>query len=389
MWPYKTFRTVLLLSPIVFSISLALDVYMPVIPEMIDVLKTSKSMIQLTLSAFFLVTGFGQLILGPLSDQYGRYTVLLISAILFTLASLLCALSHTVEELIFYRFIQGIGSCGQSVTAFAIVRDSFHGRTSAVIYSFLNAGVSFSPIAGPIIGIFLASIFPWNAIFFFLSFLGLVNIILIILFYKESLPLKKRRCFDKHVFSRYYSVVFNLRFWSYTIPAVAGMSTFFTVFSVTPYIMQALNEPRSQIGIFFGLAGIAFLGGSIVSGYIIKKVGIFFTIIIGSISIFLSGFTIIVIYLFKGLSLWGFFIPSTLGTFGCALTAGSGASGAMEPFGDYPGVASAMFGALEIGGSAIIGSIGVSLCSSPMSVGVSSLVCSSIGLLLLKINGRS
>ena len=69
MWPYKTFRTVLLLSPIVFSISLALDVYMPVIPEMIDVLKTSKSMIQLTLSAFFLVTGFGQLILGTLSED--------------------------------------------------------------------------------------------------------------------------------------------------------------------------------------------------------------------------------------------------------------------------------------------------------------------------------
>ncbi len=357
MWPYRPITTVFLLAPVVFSFALALDVYMPVIPEMRAILHTSKEMVQLTLSLFFLVTGFGQLLLGPLSDAMGRYKVLIGSILLFFIGSLLCATVNHVGLLIFYRIIQGVGACGMSVTAFAIVRDAYHGKTSAMIYSFLNAMISISPIIGPIIGVILAAFFPWHAIFYFLAILGAFTMLLMLVFAKDSLPVSNRKPFNWGVFSRYFSICRSLTFWAYTVPAIAGVSAFFTLFSMTPYIIETLGQPRSKIGFFFGLAGAAFMVGSLIAGSVVHKLGTFKTSLIGSILIFFSGVLLVVIHLIFGLSLWGFFAPCMFATFGCALTAGSGASGAMEPFGAFPGAASAMFGALQLGGSAVIGSV--------------------------------
>ncbi len=356
-WPYSPLITVFLLAPVVFSFALALDTYMPVIPEMKAILNTSQEMVQLTLSLFFLVTGFGQLILGPLSDQFGRYKILFISVSLFFIGSLLCALSNHIGWLIAFRIIQGFGACGMSVSAFAIVRDAFSGKKSAMIYSFLNAMISISPILGPIIGVLLTAYFPWHAVFYFLAGLGAFTLILTILFIKESAHPNNRKPFNFSLFGRYLSICKSLTFWAYTLPAIAGVSAFFTLFSMTPYIIQTLEEPRSQIGIFFGLAGGAFLIGSLISGAVVHKLGVLKTSILGSILILSSGILLIIIYQLFGLSLWGFFGPSMLATFGCALTAGSGASGALEPFGAYPGAASAMFGALELGGSSVVGSV--------------------------------
>ncbi|WP_119343453.1 multidrug effflux MFS transporter [Facilibium subflavum] len=359
MWPYRPITTIFLLAPMVFSFALALDVYMPVIPQMRDILHTSQGMVQLTLSLFFLVSGFGQLVVGPLSDQIGRYKVVICSVILFVISSVLCANVNHVIPLIIYRILQGIGACGMFVSAFAIVRDAFHGKTSAMIYSFFNSMISISPILGPIIGVGLAAIFPWHAIFYFLAILGSITLILMLVFTKESLPPEKRKKFDFKIFGRYFSICKSLTFWSYTLPAVSGVSAFFTLFSMTPYIIKTLGEPRSQISFFFGMAGAAFLLGSIVSGSIVHKLGVLRTSLSGVYLILASGVLLIAIHLLSGLSLWGFFGPSMLATFGCALTAGSGASGALEPFGDFPGAASAMFGALEMGGSAVIGSVAI------------------------------
>ena len=150
-----------------------------------EILNTSQEMVQLTLFLFFLVTGFGQLILGPLSDQFGRFKVLLASVILFLISSFLCAMVTHVGWLIAYRIVQGLGACGMSVSAFAIVRDAFHGRNSAMVYSFLNAMISVSPILGPIIGVVLASFFPWHSVFYFLSGLAAITLVLVVFLLKK------------------------------------------------------------------------------------------------------------------------------------------------------------------------------------------------------------
>ena len=386
MWPYKPLTTVILLAPMVFTFALAMDIYMPAIAEIKALFHASQSAIQLTLSLFLLITGFGQLILGPLSDYTGRYKMLLLASVIFLLGSLLCSTANTVYALIIYRIIQSVGACGMSVTTFAIVRDAFHGRTTAMIYSFLNALLSVSPILGPLIGIWIISFFPWYAVFYFLSILGVLNCLLILCFVKESLRKENREIVNLGIFKHYASICTSLTFWAYTLPCITGVSAFFTLFSMTPYIIQTLHQPIHQIGIFFGLAGASFLVGSLISGIIVHRLGIYKTTLSGVILIFIAGIILLSLYHFYGLSLWRFFGPSMIATFGCALTMGSGASGAMEPFGDFVGAASAMFGALQLGGAAVIGSI-VTLfpmnTSIPLGIEMITMALISFSLLML------
>ena len=384
MWKYSPLKTILILGPMVFSFALAMDVYMPVLPEMQQSLHTTQQMVQITLSLFLIVTGVGQLILGPLSDQIGRFKVILFSSILFLLGSILCAVSTTIEFLIFSRVVQAIGCCGLSVCAFAIIRDAFSGKTSSMIYSLINAIISISPIVGPLIGVQMAVRFEWNSAFILLSIMAFMVFLVVLFLVKESLPIERRKKVSWSVFARYLQVAKSLQFWAYSLTAVSGMSAFFILFSMTPYIITHLGFPISKIYVMFGSAGVAFLLGSLFAGVIVNALGVHKTAILGVICVFLAGSLSLGIYLIYGLSLWGFFAPCFFATFGCALVVGTGASGAMEPFYEMAGVAAALFGTMEFALSGIIGSIAMLFpATSSLPIAIAMLVMSSLSFVLL------
>ncbi len=386
LWKYSPLKTVFILGPMVFAFALAMDVYMPVLPDMKESLGTTQSMVQMTLSIFLIVTGVGQLLLGPLSDQLGRFKILLASVITFFVGSVLCAFSTNIEFLIFSRVIQALGCCGMSVTAFAVVRDAFSGKQSSMVYSFINAIISVSPILGPLIGVMLTTYFSWQSAFVFLALLALVSVVITLVFVKESLPVDRRKPISMSVFSRYGLVLKSLQFWAYSLTAVAGMSAFFILFSMTPYIISYLDYPITKIYQMFGLAGVAFLIGSIFAGVIVNVMGVFRTALFGVLCVLLAGILSLVIYSIYGLTLWGFFAPCFFATFGCALTAGSGASGSMEPFYEMAGVASAMFGTMEFALSGVIGSVAMIFpATSNLPIAIAMITVSSLAIVLLII----
>lgn len=380
MWKYSPLKTVLILGPMVFAFALAMDVYMPVLPEMRTALDTTQQMVQATLSLFLVVTGVGQLFLGPLSDQLGRFKVVLLSSLLFVIGSVLCALSTSIEFLIFSRVIQALGCCGLSVCAFAIIRDAFSGKTSSMIYSFINAIISVSPIIGPLIGVELATHFKWESAFIFLTGLAIISFLIVVIFVKESLPVERRKKMSWDVFARYLYVAKSLQFWAYSLTAVSGMASFFILFSMTPYIINYLGYPISEIYVVFGSAGVAFLLGSLLSGAIVNKLGVYNTALFGVGCVLLAGILSLVLYMIYGLTLWGFFAPCFFATFGAAFTTGTGASGSLEPFFEIAGVAAALFGTMEFAISGVIGSIAMlfpATTSLPIAVTmiVMSIIC--------------
>ncbi|AIT09532.1 major facilitator transporter [Candidatus Francisella endociliophora] len=386
MWKYSPLKTILILGPMVFAFALAMDVYMPVLPEMRQSLNTTQQMVQITLSLFLVVTGVGQLFLGPLSDQLGRFKVILISSILFVFGSILCALSSTIEFLIAARVVQGLGCCGLSVCAFAIIRDAYSGKTSSMIYSFINAIISISPIIGPLIGVQLAMHFQWQSAFIFLTGLAFISFLIVVIFVKESLPIERRKKMSWDVFARYLYVGKSLQFWAYSLTAVSGMASFFILFSMTPYIITYLGYPISEIYVVFGSAGLAFMIGSLLSGAIVNKLGVYKTAIFGVACVFLAGVTSLTIYLVYGLSLWGFFAPCFFATFGAAFTTGTGASGSLEPFYEIAGVAAALFGTMEFAISGVIGSIAMLFpATSSLPIAITMIIMSVICFALLII----
>jgi MFS transporter, DHA1 family, chloramphenicol/florfenicol resistance protein len=354
----KVLSTVILLAPFVFSFAFAMDIYIPAVPAMKEVLHTTQANIQLTLSLFMLATGLGQLVMGPLTDQYGRRFLSLTSVILFAFGSLLCAIANSIHLLILARIIQSFGGCGMLVVAFAIVRDRFSGKEAAKVYSFLNCGLGMSPLFAPIIGSYLYHWFNWRAGFIFLTIMAVLIAIMAFFKVKESLPAEKRIQINRGVFLRYWNIINHRTFMAYAGCATAGMMTFFVFFSSSPYIViNLLQVPVKDFGYYFFTVGSMFFIGSLICGKISGRIGTFATAVTGTALLLLAGLTMLIWYSIHGLSIGEYILPCMLAGIGGAFMMGAGAGGAMEPFGEMAGSAAAMAGCLEFLCAAVLGTI--------------------------------
>ncbi|HET8708553.1 MAG TPA: MFS transporter, partial [Pseudomonadales bacterium] len=133
----STTRLVLILGAMVSVGPLSIDMYLPSLPALQQYFQVDEARVQLTLVAFFIGLASGQLIYGPLSDRFGRKIPLLAGLAIFSLASLACALSTSIEMLILCRFLQALGGCSGMVISRAIVRDLFEPHEMARIMSLL------------------------------------------------------------------------------------------------------------------------------------------------------------------------------------------------------------------------------------------------------------
>ncbi|ASK78918.1 hypothetical protein CF386_07570 [Paraphotobacterium marinum] len=158
--------------------------------------------------------------------------------------------------------MEALGAAGLSMSAFAIVRDVFDGENSAKIYGIINGMLALSPILGPIIGVALITRYPWYSTFYFLACLSILTGLVFKVWGKESLDKANRTGFSWSIFSRYMIIIKSIHFWSFTLPAVAGMSSFFALFSITPYIIESLGLPKVTIVYSFGTVGLSFMLGS-------------------------------------------------------------------------------------------------------------------------------
>lgn len=107
---YRVAKVVLVLGPAAFSLGWGLDVYVPAIPHVMDDFQASQRSIQLTFGMFMLFCGLGQIIFGPLSDHFGRRSIAILSGLLFTIGSVLCAASGNVVMLVLSRVLEATGN---------------------------------------------------------------------------------------------------------------------------------------------------------------------------------------------------------------------------------------------------------------------------------------
>ncbi|MBN9377502.1 MAG: Bcr/CflA family drug resistance efflux transporter [Chlamydiales bacterium 38-26] len=355
---YKIFLLVLILSPFVFSFAFGLDIYIPIVPQMTQIFDTSPAMIQLTLSLFLLMTGAGQLFIGPLSDRWGRKAIFYGAAICYTVGSLICAFSTEIIELIIARLICSLGACGMLVNSFAIVRDLYSDEQSARVYSYLNGAIGISPTLAPIIGGYLAVALGWQSIFYFLACIGGLAYLITKYCIDETLPKNKRIKNHSHIFSRYKKIFCERQFIVHALMAGLAEGVFFCFFSISPFIIiELLNVPTHEFGYYFAVFGCVIGLGGFASGKIIERKSVSYTIRLGITLMFAGGLIMLIWYYLNGLSLSGFLIPMVIACTGAMFLVGSSASSALDSFAAMAGTASAAFGAVEFGVSAAIGSL--------------------------------
>lgn len=171
---------------------ISLDLYLPSLPELSSELSTSTSSAQLTITACLLGLAVGQLIAGPLSDQFGRRRPLLIGLVAYLLASLACAFAPTIELLIVLRLLQGLAGAAGLVIARAVARDLYSGNALLIFFARLTLVSGLAPVVAPLLGGQLARVMDWRGIFVVLAGFGLVLVLAGLLGVPESLPPEQR-----------------------------------------------------------------------------------------------------------------------------------------------------------------------------------------------------
>jgi len=213
---------------------LSIDLYLPALPQLVDALNTTQSMVNLTLSAYFVVYAIGLLFWGPLSEKFGRKPILLVGISIYVLASLLCALVNHIEALIAARILQAFGGSAVTIVATAIVKDLYVGREREKIMATIMSLVIIAPMVAPVLGAFLLKIGSWHMMFFSLAiFGGLAGIFAMC--YQETLETRYNGSIIRS-WGRLGVVLKNLRFVS-----------LLCVFSLTPMALMAFLASGAYI----------------------------------------------------------------------------------------------------------------------------------------------
>ena len=158
--------------------ALSTDLYLPALPNVMEVLQASQTQVNLSLSLFFISFAIGILIWGPVSEKYGRKPILLIGLTLYILSSAGCALSFNVTLLIVSRVFQAFGGGAAGAVVTAMVKDMYDGRKRESVLALVMTMVIVAPVVAPAIGAVILKYMPWNAIFWILAIVGVVSFLL-------------------------------------------------------------------------------------------------------------------------------------------------------------------------------------------------------------------
>lgn len=376
-------RLTLSLAPMVMALALAMDVYVPAIPHMSHVFHVSDNIMLLTLNIFMLTAGIMQLVVGPLSDHYGRKKIAYLAVTVFAIGCVFCAISPNPFYLIASRVIQSIGSCAMLVIGNAIVRDCYQGNESAKVYSYLNGIISFSPMFAPFIGSFLDIYFGWQATFLWLLTIALWAYCSLFFTLPETASKTQRCQLDLRDIIKQYRLIFtDKRFAWYNLSTCFGLAYLYLFCALSPYlIIRELHIPESQYGLYFCFMGISFFVGSAICSSIVERLGIFNTCLIGFVISFLGGLGMAISSLVYGLTMNGFIYPMLLVGIGGTFCLGAGTGGSMAPFGEHTGAAAALGGTLRFVFASFLGYLVINdHVASTLPLGLPAIIFSLIGI---------
>lgn len=200
---YKLPKGFVFILAMLTSISpLAIDTYLPSFLQISQTFSTSINNIELTLSIYLFGFAIGQLIGGPLSDKYGRKNFIFVGIGIYILFSLLISISNSIEQMLFFRFMQAIGGGFAVVNTNAIVRDIYHGKKGAKVFSIISMIMMMAPLLAPVIGAVIVSYYEWQVIFIVIALYAFL-----LSFFILKLPETSPKNKDKNLYENYIKII--------------------------------------------------------------------------------------------------------------------------------------------------------------------------------------
>lgn len=384
----KEYSIVILVLGALCTVSpFAIDMYLPGFPAIAKDLDTTVAQVQLSLTGYLVGISVGQLIYGPLLDRYGRKAPLYVGMVIYLIASLLCALTNSVEQLIIMRFFQALGGCVGLVCAQALVRDIFPVNKTAQAFALLTLVVAISPMIAPTVGGYVtSSSFGWHGVFVILAIISVIIILGIFFLLPDgkkadpSISLKPAA-----VAGNFLIVIKQPQFFIYTlVGGIATSASFAYIAGSADVFITIYQVTEQQYGWIFAILAFSLIGSTQLNHILLKKfkseqiikVALYYqfgTGIIMVVGTWLGWFNAV------GLVAIMFFFLSGQGIAGPNTSALS-----LAPFVKHAGSAAALMGSFRMACGGIASAL-VSLAhnGTPLPMVVGMFLCSAIGLFIL------
>ncbi|MEG0007833.1 multidrug effflux MFS transporter [Aeromonas lusitana] len=357
---------ILLLVLLVLFSPLAIDIYLPAIPQMAERLGAEVTLMQGTITWFLFSMGLGQLLVGPLADRYGRKPIALGGVLLYGLSALAAGFAASLGELMLARVLQGFGACATSVAAFSVVRDSYGPKKSGQMISYLNGAICFIPALAPLLGGWLTAKAGWSANFWFMAGYALIVGSWLLWRMPETRPEETSSAGPLISWSRYSPVLRSPSFLFNASLCMLSMAVILAYVTAAPVqLMVKLGLDMSGFSYWFTANAALNILACFMAPRFIAKVGPRRTLRIGLLVISLSAIALTLVqHIEHPLAMMG---PVFFSSIGFAMVLGAAAGMALAPFGHCAGTAAALLGLFQMSGSGALVGLTGALMPDPLS----------------------
>ena len=347
---------------------LATDMYLPALPDVTAELGTTAQSVQLTLTAFLVGLATGQLVIGPLSDMWGRRRLLLAGTLVCLAASAACIVAPTIAVLVVARFLQGFGGAAGVVLSRAVIVDRTSGDRTVRLFSLMMAINGVAPILAPLIGSGLLGLGNWRGIFVALTVLTLVMALGAFLTIPETLPPERRTRGGLRATARdIRSALTRPRYLGFTLVFSLAFATLFAYISGSPFVLQdTLGLSSGMYAIAFGTNAAGLITANVLNGLLAGRVRPQRVLATSTIALALLTAALLGIVL-AGLPLWPTLAVLFLAVTSIGFIAGNAAALASGEVRDLAGTGSALMGALQFGLGALVSPL---VGSSPLMMAI-------------------
>ncbi|ALG69506.1 multidrug effflux MFS transporter [Beggiatoa leptomitoformis] len=338
---------------------LSTDMYLPSLPMLVTVFSTSIDQVQLTLSIFLVGFAVGQLVYGPLADRFGRKPVMLGGMVIFTAATVGCIFVQSIDGLIILRFLQALGGCVGPVLGRTVVRDIYGAVKAAKVLSYIATAMAVAPAIAPILGGYLTTWFDWHSVFVFLSLYGVLMIVTILFYVPETRPDNSQAVLNPFIMFRNYRVlVMNRRYNGYVLCCSFAYGGLFAFISGSAFVLiDFLGVEKQHFGYFFMVIIAGYMTGTIVSGKFSLQLGVNRLVLIGAVVMCGAGFIMVSAAGLGIYNVWIVILPMMFFSAGGGIVMPQAMAGALAPFPEMTGTASALFGFTQSMMAAVMGMV--------------------------------
>lgn len=327
---------------------LSIDMYLPAFPT-ISREFDAPGQVELSLASFFVGLAIGQLFYGPISDRVGRKPPLYAGLSFFLLASIAAASSTSIEQLVVWRFIQGLGGCAGMVIARAVVRDRCAPQEAARAFSLLMLVMGLAPILAPLLGGLVVSLAGWRPIFILLAAYAAICLVCIWKLLPESHRMPAGEALQlRKVMADYAHILRHREFMQYTLCSSLAFTGMFAYIAGSPHVLMQVHGIAPQhYGWIFGSNALGLIAASQLNARLLRRHDMHWLLRRGVVSVALTGLTLAALASLGWLPLPALLAGLFLFISSLGFISPNASAAALAQQGRHAGTASALMGALQ------------------------------------------